>query len=323
MDIPQEDVEAMPVTGFDEVRRIRERIETVIVGQDAAVRHLLVGLLSGGHVLIEDVPGVGKTTLARSLARTLAGSFQRVQFTPDLLPSDLTGISVYDRDQKCFTFHPGPVFANIVLADEINRTTPRTQSALLEAMNVGQVSVDGQTHELPRPFMVVATQNPLEFTGTYPLPESQLDRFLLRLRMGVPGFEDEKRILQSRRQSDPIDALKPAVSQETVEGLIAQVRHVRVQEDVLEYLLRIVEATRQHRRVLLGGSPRASLGLYRAAQAHAFADARDFVMPDDVKALAVPVLAHRLVLRETDALTTRGENEALVAEILDALPVPQ
>jgi len=298
-------------------------VERVIVGKTPSVRLVVAGLLAGGHVLIEDIPGVGKSTLARALARSTSCSFRRLQFTPDLLPSDILGLSVYDREERGFAFKPGPIFANIVLADEINRTTPRTQSALLEAMNVAMVTVDGTTHRLPSPFMVIATQNPLEFTGTFPLPESQLDRFLLRIRLDYPTPEEERTILSTRQLADPLEHLEPVLRPEDILELAERVRQVRVDPSILEYVTAVAARTRAHPRLYLGASPRASLGLCRAAQAVAFLEGRDFVLPDDVKALAVPVLSHRLLvrgrMRYAESATLTAE---IVREILGEVQVP-
>ncbi|HEU4394752.1 MAG TPA: MoxR family ATPase, partial [Planctomycetota bacterium] len=276
---------------------LRSGVESVFVGKPAVVRNLLVGLLSGGHVLVEDVPGVGKTTLARALARCVGGSFSRIQFTPDLLPSDVVGASVWDARRSVFDFRPGPVFASVVLADEINRATPRTQAALLEAMGEGQVTVDGATHPLPRPFLVVATQNPHEFEGTFPLPESELDRFLLRVRLGYPTPDEERRIVRGQDTAAALDRLQPALDGPAVLRLQEEVRSVRVDDSVMDYVLRLTTETRRSPSLSLGASPRASAMLYRASQALARMEGRDFVLPDDAKRLAVPVLAHRLVSR--------------------------
>jgi len=302
--------------------RLVSHVERVIVGKRDRIEQVVIGLLAAGHVLIEDIPGVGKSTLARALARSIDGTFRRIQFTPDLLPSDITGISIFDQSSDEFVFKPGPVFAHIVLADEINRTTPRTQSALLEAMNVAQVTVDGVSHPLPDPFLVIATQNPLEFTGTYPLPESQLDRFLLRIRLDYPSHEDEKAILTSRRSIDPLDDLPPVLTAEEVRGLRRAVRAVRVEDSLVDYLTTVARSTRDHPRLAAGASPRATLGLYRACQARALLCGRDYVLPDDVKELATPVLAHRVLGRGASGGTDGGRQDEVIREILAAVPVP-
>ncbi len=301
---------------------VAANIESVFVGRPATVRHLLVGLLAGGHILVEDVPGVGKTTLARALARSLGGAFARIQFTPDLLPSDVVGASVWDARAAAFEFRRGPVFANVVLADEINRATPRTQSALLEAMGEGQVSVDGLTHALPRPFMVVATQNPHEFEGTFPLPESQWDRFLLRLRIGYPSPREERRILRGQDDPEALDRLEPALSGEDVSALQRRVRAVRVDDALADYVVRLVAETRRSPSLSLGASPRAGAGLYRAAQSLALLEGREYALPDDVKRLAVPVLSHRLVSRQAPAADAADDREEIVRRILETVEVP-
>jgi len=304
--------------------RVRESIESVIRGKPEVVQFALVTLIARGHLLIEDVPGVGKTTLAHSLARSFDCSFQRIQFTSDMLPSDVIGISIYNQQTQHFEFRPGPVFANIVLADEINRTTPKTQSALLEAMNESQVTVDNHTHPLPQPFMVVATQNPIEHHGTYPLPESQLDRFLMRLRMGYPAAQSEKEILRTFASGDPVSAIQPGMTAEEVMEIQQSVSRVRVDEELVNYVLAIVEKTRQHEYLSLGASPRGSLMLYRAAQALALIEGRGYCIPDDFKRLILPVLAHRCVIssRHVSTLKKSDQTEAILREIAESTPIP-
>src|SRR5262245_14146191 len=291
--------------------RLRGNIAGVLLGKPEVIEIALVALLADGHLLIEDVPGIGKTLLANALARSLDCKFHRIQFTPDLLPSDLIGTTVFHQPTSEFVFKPGPLFAHVVLADEINRATPRTQSALLEAMSDRQVSMDGQTWPLGPPFLVLATQNPYEFEGTYPLPESQLDRFLLRLKLGYPDRSAERLILTGHRDGEPVDRLTPVLSGEEVVLLQQAVRAVRFDAKLSDYLLEIVEATRNHPEVYLGGSPRAALSLYRAAQALALIDGRDYVVPDDIKRLALPVLAHRLL-----AKSLRSGSRTDAAEVL-------
>jgi MoxR-like ATPase len=301
---------------------LRENIAGVLLGKPEVVQLAVVALLAEGHLLIEDSPGVGKTLLAKALARSLACSFHRIQFTPDLLPSDLLGVSVYNQTAGAFVFQPGPLFAQVVLADEINRATPRTQSALLEAMSEHQVSLDGETRPLGPPFFVLATQNPFEFEGTYPLPESQLDRFLMRLRIGYPAREAELRVLTGHRDGEPVDRLDPVLSAVELTHLQERTRQVRVDSRLADYLLNLIDATRVHSELYLGGSTRAALGLYRAAQALALVEGRDYVTPDDIKRLARPVLAHRLLPRGARSAGGDDPCEEVLDDILSRTPVP-
>lgn len=296
-------------------------VERVIVGKRPAIELVLIALLCEGHVLIEDAPGTGKTMLARAFAITTALEFKRLQCTPDLLPNDVTGVSVFNQKKREFEFRPGPAFSNILLADEINRATPRTQSALLEAMGEGQVTVDGVTHPLPRPFLVLATQNPIEFEGTFPLPEAQMDRFLMRLSIGYPDFADEDAMMQMQQLAHPIEALEQVVDGEGMPELQQQVRQVHVVESVRRYILNLVHATRDHPALALGASPRGSLALFRSAQALAALRGRDFVIPDDIKYVAVACLAHRMVMNPENALS--GETTAgMVRQLLKQVEVP-
>ncbi len=303
-------------------QRLRDNISRVIVGKRDTIELTLIALVSQGHLLIEDVPGVGKTMLARSLARSLDCSFGRIQFTPDMLPSDLTGVSIFDPAAREFEFKPGPLMAQIVLADEINRATPKTQSALLEAMEERQITVDGRTHPLPRPFMVLATQNPIEYEGTFALPEAQLDRFMLRVSLGYPDWRQEIEILDRQQHQHPITTLEPVV--EVAELLAAQeaIKEVYVAPPVKEYISRIMMQTRHHTDLYLGGSPRGSLTLYRAGQARAALRGREYVLPDDIKALAVPALAHRIILKP-GARMRNLMTASILEEILQGLPVPE
>jgi MoxR-like ATPase len=306
---------------FTLCERIIENISQVIVGKHQTIELLLVSLLADGHALIEDVPGLGKTLMAKSLARSIGGSFKRVQFTPDLLPADITGFKVYNQQTGPFTYQPGPVITNILLADEINRTIPRTQSSLLESMEERQVTVDGQTFPLPHPFFVMATQNPIELEGTFPLPEAQLDRFLLKIHLGYPERDEEISILERFRDDDPLVSLEPVASPEQITELQQTRKKIRVAAPVREYIADIVGATRKNRSLRFGASPRGSLGLMRSGQALAALRERDYVLPDDIKNLVVSVLAHRLILAEEERLRGRTP-EQLLREIMDQIPVP-
>jgi len=315
---------AKPVESEIKIHELQNAIETVVRGKPEAVKLALVCLLAEGHLLIEDVPGVGKTTLAHSLARVFDCTFRRIQFTSDLLPSDILGVSVFSPSAQTFDFRRGPIFANIVLADEINRTTPKTQSALLEAMSEGKVSVDNYTYPLPRPFMVVATQNPIEHHGTYPLPDSQLDRFLLRIKMGYPENEAEKEILRRENWMPDLDQLRPVMQADDILAAQSAVSGVRVDESLLDYIMAIVDATRRSEFLIIGASPRGSLALRRAAQALAYFERRDYCIPDDIKQLVLPVLAHRVIVSSKYSSPYRRseEAEAILAEILGSIDVP-
>lgn len=307
---------------LDVVRRILTSVESAVLGQSSTVRLSVVALLAGGHILLEDAPGLGKTSLARAISKTLGCNFVRMQFTPDLLPSDILGSSVYRPGTGDFEFRPGPIFTNVLLADEINRTTPRNQSALLEAMSERQVSIEGITYPLPQPFLVIATQNPWEFEGTYPLPENQLDRFMMCLSLGYPRRESEKEILRRHRTGQPVDELQGVATAADLLAIQKSVQQVRVDESLADYMLEIADRTRNHPELTLGISTRGVLTLYRAAQAHAWVDGREFVIPDDIKQTAIPVLAHRLVCRGVVTESRRQRAARILRTLLDAIPVP-
>lgn len=300
--------------------RITANLERVIIGKQQSIELVVIGLLCQGHVLIEDVPGVGKTMLARSLARSMDCEFSRIQFTPDMLPSDVTGVSIYNQRTKTFEFRPGPIMGQIVLADEINRTTPKTQAALLEAMEERQITVDGITHPLPKPFMVLATQNPIEYEGTFPLPEAQLDRFLLRLRLGYPNIADEMQIMDDQRLKHPLESLKPVVKVREILQAVEAVKKVYLSPAVKRYIVELSVRTRQSDDVYLGASPRGSLALARAGQARAALQGRDHVLPDDIKALAVPVLAHRIIVSPAARLRDLGSDQIVQEIVLSTSP---
>jgi len=314
----------MPTATSHVVSQLQRSIARAIYGKEDVIQLALITLLAKGHLLIEDVPGVGKTTLAQALAKSFHCSFQRIQFTSDLLPSDVLGVSVYNPESRDFEFRHGPIFANVILADEINRTTPRTQSALLEAMNEAQVTVDGRTLPLPQPFLVIATQNPVEHHGTYPLPESQLDRFLMRVKMGYPSHETERQILRSRTTEDPVATLEPIADVSDVLAMQETVAHVKVDTSLHDYALEIVNRTRKSDQLALGVSPRGTLMLQRAAQARAFLDGRNFCLPDDFKQLAVSVFSHRVVpsARHASFQKKSETTENVLREIIDSVRVP-
>lgn len=301
--------------------QLRQNIQKVIVGKDEVIDLALIALLCEGHLLLEDVPGTGKTTLAKTVASSLGCTFQRIQFTPDLLPSDVTGVYFYNQKQQEFVFRPGPIFSQILLADEINRATPRTQSSLLEAMQERQVTVDIATHRLPRPFLVMATQNPIELEGTFPLPEAQLDRFLMKITIGYPSEAQENQILLRFERQDPLETLEPVLTPEAILEMQEAVREVRVEESVRNYIVNVCRRTRTHEDIELGASPRATMALYRTCQALAAIRGRDFVIPDDVKQMAPPVLTHRLVVNPQTRLRGRRPEE-VVREVVDTVPVP-
>jgi MoxR-like ATPase len=305
----------------DTAKRLRENIQQVIIGKDEAINLTLSVVLCEGHLLLEDVPGIGKTTLARALAASLGCTFRRIQFTPDLLPSDVTGINWFNQKKQEFEFRPGPVMSQVVLADEINRATPRTQSALLESMQERQVTLDGVTHHLPRPFLVMATQNPVELEGTFPLPEAQIDRFMMRIAIGYPEESEENAILERFRMSDPLPTLQAVTYPEEILRLQDERRNVRIAVPVREYIVRVARETRKHPEIELGASPRATMCLYQVSQAWAAINSRDFVLPDDVKSLAPHVLTHRLIISPQAQLRGRRLEE-LVSDIVEAVPVP-
>jgi MoxR-like ATPase len=305
----------------DVAKRLRENIQKVIVGKDEPIQMALVAVLCEGHILIEDVPGIGKTTLASALARSLGCSFRRIQFTPDLLPSDVTGLNWFNQKQQEFEFRPGPVMSQVVLADEINRATPRTQSALLEAMQERQVTVDGVTRPQPRPFLVLATQNPIELEGTFPLPEAQIDRFMLCIAIGYPSEDEENAILERFRADDPLETLEAVTTPEEIIQLQVERREIRVEESVRNYIVRVARATRENPEIELGASPRATLALYQSAQAWAAINRRAYIIPDDVKKMAPYILTHRLMIAAQAHLRGRRPEE-MIADIVESVPVP-
>lgn len=303
------------------IKSIVANVETVVLGKTQQIQMALAAILGGGHVLLEDVPGVAKTILVRTLALTSGCSFSRIQCTPDLLPSDVTGVSIFNQNTREFEFRPGPIFAQIVIADEINRATPRTQSAFLEAMAEGQITVDGVTRKLQQPFIVFATQNPIEHEGTFPLPEAQLDRFMMKLTVGYPSMQDEARLLELTRLNHPIDSVSPVTDAKTLQSMQGSVREVFVHDKLREYMLRVITRTRDSVHLALGASPRASMALFRAAQSFAAVQGRGYVIPDDIKTLAHPVLEHRLILNPESRLR-RMTSERVLQEILKEVPVP-
>lgn len=310
---------------FDEyngkIAKVIDNVEKVMIGKSEIIQLSIVSILCGGHTLLEDVPGVGKTMLVKALAKSLGCSFKRIQFTPDLLPSDVTGMSVYNQKTMQFEYRPGPIMGNVVLADEINRTSPKTQAALLEAMEEGNVTIDGETHLLPTPFFVMATQNPIEYEGTFPLPEAQLDRFLIKLRLGYPQLEEEVEMLSRLQVHHPIESVKAVISSEELKDLQQSVRNIYVEDSIRRYIVRLTEATRTHPKVYLGASPRGSIALFRAAQALALVRGRQFVVPDDVKDLAAATLGHRVILK-SDARLGGLTVEEVLQDVLNQTPVP-
>lgn len=319
MDTASKNLTVSDIQSFGQ--KLMNNLEQVIVGKRSVLELTVIGLLCQGHILIEDVPGVGKTMLARSLAKSLGCSFNRIQFTPDMLPSDVTGVSIFNQQTRDFEYRAGPIMAQVVLADEINRATPKTQSALLEAMEERQVTVDGITHPMPSPFMVLGTQNPIEYEGTFPLPEAQLDRFLLRIRLGYPALEDEIKIMGDQQFRHPIETLDPVISLEELQAMQEAVKQVYVSGPVKRYIVEMTRASRDNVDVYLGASPRGSLGLFRASQARAAIQGRDYVLPDDIKALAEFIMAHRLVINPAARLKNLSAAQ-IVKEIVGNLPVP-
>lgn len=309
------------LAAVDALKRIVANVETVIKGKRSIVEASILALAADGHLLIEDAPGVGKTMLAKSIARSIDATFKRIQATPDLLPSDITGVAIYKQDTQEFEFIPGPVFANVVVIDEINRTTPRTQAALLEAMEERQVTAEGTTRPVPRPFLVIATQNPIEYHGTYPLPEGQLDRFLIATSLGYPDPQQERDVVREQLREHPIERIAPVLSLNEIEEIQARVRETRVEPPVLEYIVSLVTATRSHPELVLGAGPRGSIGLTRASQARALLLGREYILPDDVKAVAPNVLSHRVVLKPQLRLGPQA-GRRVIADILKQLAVP-
>ncbi len=314
------------IVNIDEIKKmgekIRNNISEVIVGKEDVIDLVITALFCSGHVLLEDVPGVGKTVLAKCLAKSIECDFKRIQFTPDLLPTDLTGINYYNQKLGEFVFREGPIFTNIVLADEINRATPRTQSSLLECMEEGQVTIDGETKKLSRPYFVIATQNPVEIQGTFPLPEAQLDRFFMRLKIGYPNPEDGKAILDRFEKSNPLPTITSIANAEDIVKIQDSITEVKVSDDLKRYIIEIIEATRNHERIILGVSPRGSLALMKAAQAYAAIKGRDYITPDDVKHVAIPVLSHRIILKSHAVTSGMSNTESVVSDILEKIPVP-
>lgn len=309
-------------TYFSKIFKVIENLEKVIIGKREVIKLALSSLFAGGHLLIEDVPGTGKTTLALGIAKSIGGVFKRIQFTSDLLPSDIVGVTIYSQKTESFEFKPGPIFANIVLADEINRTTPKTQSALLESMNENQVTVDNKTYSLPKPFMVIATQNPLEIYGTYPLPESQLDRFMMRIKMGYPPPEKEREIIISHKFSRPLDQISSVINPEEVLDIQKRVKNVRISNELMDYIVEIIKRTRSSEVIKIGASPRASILFSRACQAYAFVNGRDYVIPDDIKTLVIPILVHRIIPKGKISDGRREEVEDIIKDIIFKISVP-